>query len=1379
MRQSRIYHAAFAVPMMVFVLLSAAGVAQERPSRRVFRESVSVTTDSQVVKRLGTAQDHLAGQQWDEAVPILQQIIETRGNTMLPLETGRYGNAADFCHLLISRLSPDGLAAYRRRVDPQAAEWLDQAEASLDPALFQRVLSVAFNSSSGDDALWRLGSLAFEQGRFAAARQHWQQLVPPVRADEDEKEAAALPYLTYPDSSFEPAAVRARLILCTIFEGDGERAERELDVFERYHSLAEGTLTGQSGRLSDILRNTLKESRDWWLGRVIPDEMMTFAGRPDRNPMPVKEHSPGRQRWTRRLPEIQFSGQSPPALRGPQWQMRFHPVVYRDTIYLCTSHSIFALDLATGQSARWPGDPVPAAGKISRTGVPAEAVSKTGLDGSQRTVMLDADTEDTRIFTNSTEESFRIIRDPIGITRYTLTIADGRLYARMGPPISRRSPHEGSAISEIVGLDIETGQGLLVFRVTSDILDADAASPEATAWSFEGTPLVANGRVYVSARRGTPEDEIAVACFDAASSQLLWQQRICSNLNTVFDRSSLLDHRLLTLGDGRLFLTTGTGAIASLDAETGKLLWVVTYDNGARTADRRTTFLDESNHPARNGLLPCVYHRGTVYAAAPDANRLFALDATTGQLVWQSEQAAGEWLRHLLGVVGDRLIACGNQLVAFDIHTGATAWRISHPNPDAWTHGRGILTDRSVYWPLRNEIVRVSIRSGEIQRRFQLTKSDGLQGGHLLIVGDRMLVVAHDRISVLRNLDVPPPAATDGPVGALPLDDATHSSLEEALRRARAAEELFRPDVASALFRSAQQRAVAPQLTAEQRQYGSHVAARGLVRSNLALAGVSPGPARAAYLQTVWQTVRAHPKAFSAEEHIQALLDLCANESDGHRLQKTAEQFLKESEFAREAWLRPLFWGDPVQETVAEAVRQTISGRPVDSSRFPPAESANHAATTEGPRRLLRRVWTRKIRADSLVLMPTDAAAPGLKFLIQDKELTGVDAESGHLAWQTPVAGVFEQAARVPLGNSKVGLLLLGTSEAHLRDADSGRHRWSQRWPQTVRFEIVSQASRTDDDSALLCIDSSRVTALNIQTGQRLWSFPPEHQAAGPTDSGRLGSPSTFLRMGQKAVFLASHSADAFLLDLRTGFPLARIPDADLPAAGQWIPTATEDAGLAASIWKSSRLRIQSFGGQGTSRLAKRKLGIGLHRPVLLTDQPPFTLLIENGLMAERINVTSAQPAWRIRFDSPVENPGHMIKLTRDAFFVASSGVLKRIQLENGNVKWHQRLGEGTWWIPQTHGRLILAAGSWPDKHGKHQSEVVLCETRSGRPVQRVRFPGKIHFGDVHCGGDVVLVRCGTTLHGLVAGGRPVSAPARSGNRGPATPHGDQAAFEF
>lgn len=1374
-RKSSLTELAFAVAVLV---APAIGIAQDG-ARQVFRESVSVTTDSQVVKRIGTAQDHLAEKEWDEAVPILQQIIETSGEALLPLETGRYGNAADFCHLLISRLPPEGLAAYRERVDLQAAEWLEQAELSLDPVLFGRVVSVAFNSSSGDDALWQLGSLAFEQGRYAVARQHWQQLVAPVQPPrENGQEPVELPYLTFPDSSFDVASVRARLILCTIFEGHGERARRELEVFEKLHPEAEGTLAGQTGLLSDILKTTLKTSRQWRLGRVIPDELTTFAGKPDRNPLPVKEHSPGSRQWTRRLPEIQFRGQAPPALRGPQWQLCFHPVVYRDVVYLCTSHSIFALDLATGESPRWSGEPPESGDEEKAEGDDSprdegdEEENPGGLDGVPRTVVRNADTERTRIFTNSTENAHRIIRDPIGITRYTMTVADGRLYARMGPPISRRSPHEGAAISEIVGLDIESGQGLLVFRVTSDILDPDAASPEATAWSFEGTPLVADGRVYVTARRGTPEDEIAVACFDASSSQLLWQQRVCSNLSTVFDRSSLLDHRLLTMGDGRLFLTTGTGAIASLDAATGRILWIVTYDSGARTPDRRTTFLDEANHPARNGLLPCVYHRGTVFAATPDANRLFALDATTGQLVWQAEQASGEWLRHILGVVDDRLIACGNQLMAFDIHTGATAWRIAHPNPDAWTHGRGVLTSRSVYWPLRGEIVRVSIRSGEIQRRFQLTRSDGLEGGHLAVVGDRMLLITHDRITALRNRDAPPPADPDRPMGQrgeIP-GEAARSSLDRALLRARAAEDRFRPDIATAQFRSALERAARPELTPEEKDYGQHVAARGLVRSSVALANVSRGPAKQPYLQTAWRTAWAHPRAFCSSERIERLVDFAESEPDRREASLAVERFQAESGVAAEAWLFPLQFGEPVRQTVSAALDAAANGN------APPASgqvSIKPVKTPQTSARLLRRSWVREVSPESRVFVPRGHESLTPRFLIQDEKLTCLRSSNGTQLWEA-LAGIdVRQVFQLPASQSESvelaeSMLLFGEDTIQCRDAESGEVRWSTRWPGRVRFEF---AQRSQARPLVLCIADDSVTAVDPHSGAEQWRFPPRSQSAGASDSGRRRTlRSSFFRNGTFGLFQSIDQADSFLLDLQTGFPLARA-EADLPAEGQLKFDGTHDGKLpelhtgkrgwaVVSASRDKRLIIRRFVPDMPARLIRSgELGIGLHVPVLLDDQSPFGLLIENGLMVERFDVPRGLTVWRRRLAAPLAAPHRMTATIQDALFATTGGKLTCYSLADGDEVWQRQLGEGRWWIAEANQLSLISVGV-KSQLPETETELVLLNARSGDAVQRFRFPGQADFGGVHCGRRVAFVRCGNTLHGLSA--REVQSPIQT-----------------
>jgi outer membrane protein assembly factor BamB len=1362
--------------------------AQNSPTRRRFRESVSIATDSQVMKRLGTAQDHLAAQEWGEAVPILQQLIETSGDTLLPVETGRYWNAADHCHLLISRLPAEGLAVYRTRVDPQAAEWFEQAEKSLDPALFERVVSLAFNSSSGDDALWRLGSLAFEQGRYAVARHHWQLLVPPARpTPEDAQEPTDSPYLTYPDSTFDADIVHARLILCTIFEGDGERGGRELAAFQKLHPDAEGTLAGQTGRLSEILKATLKQSEGWWLGRAVPDEVRTFAGQPSRNPLPASEQSPGPRLWTRRLPEIRFRGPAPPALRGPQRLLAYFPVVYRDTVYLCTSHSIFALDLATGGSPNWPPDPnwPPEAGGGEKTDAsPANSVGEEtddaksppaeqpGLDGEQRRVLLDADQESTRIFTNSTEDAYRIIRNPVGIARYTMTVADGRLYARMGPPISRRSSHEGSAISEIVGLDIESGQGLLVFRVTSDILDPDASSPEATAWSYEGTPVVHDGRVYVSARRGTPEDEISVACFDAASSQLLWQQRVCSNLGPDIDRSSLLDHRLLTLGDGRLFLATGTGAIASLDAATGRILWIVTYDSGAHAA-QPTSSLSNVNHPSRNGLLPCVYHRGMVFVATADANRVFALDAMTGQLAWQVENKPDEWVRHLLGVVRGRLIVSGNHLAALDIFTGETAWKISHPNADAWTHGRGAVTADSVYWPLRTEIARVSIRSGAVQRRFQLTRSDGLAGGNLVIAGGRLLVVTHDQITVLKNLDAPaaPPAKEEEKVGELSPAESTR----RALHSARAAEDIFQPHVAAAQFRSALRLASSPQLLPERRAQVEHVSARGLVRCSLALAGVSPEPAKRPYFQTAWLTTAAHPHAFSPAERIRTILDFAGSEPDPRTTERAVRAFAEQTGLAQEPWLLPLQYGEPVQKTVAELLQQATDRGFPEASPQPIRPSA--LPVVNRPAHLLRRSWTQSISETAKVLAPVSwqkGVAPRL--LIQDSTLTCVDAAKGTPLWKTAAGENSLRAFLISGGptqsaTSSDGLILVGEKSAQSRDADTGQIRWSIRWPEPIQFFLTEFEAGS---RRLLCLADESISAVDAASGAELWRFPPRHQQPGIPSSAIRNPHAVFLHSGTVGFFQPRGLANSYLLDLRTGFPQTRNATLQpLPNNSQLIfdedgaslttglgITSTGVRWTVAGVSENNRLSLSHFASDNSpQRSSLRELGIGLHSPVLLADDSPFTVLIENGFMAERIDVRSGTPLWRVRLESPLDDPRSMTALTGTALFATVDGFLKRFALLDGATEWQRDLGEGSWQIVDATEQILFALGTTENSSSPH-SELLLCDGRSGDFVQRLRFPERIEFDDVHIGSGFVIVRAGNTLHGLAA--REVQSPMQT-----------------
>jgi len=661
-----------------------------------FRESVNVGRDAQVIRTLETAREHLAGQRSDEVVPLLQQQIETQGDSIVPVETGRYLNTAAACHLLLAALPPEGLAIYRQRVDPQARDLFREGQERLDERPLQRIVTNLLCSSYGDDALWLLGELAFERGAFDQARQHWELLVPPV-TNPDSDMLSPSRHLTFPDPQFAPAEVRFRLILCSLFERDAVRAERELAVFERLHAGELTTVAGTKTGMVDWLRRELQ---------TLQREAIARAGRVSSD---VEVPDLAAVLWSRTLPENRFLGPSLRLTTGGSRPLATYPLVHEDTVFVAGSDSIFAFDLRSGQP-KW---------------------SANGSDSGE-------------IFTNTLDRPWRPHMPLAGVAAYTMTLSDGRLYARTGPPLLRRSRNEGNAFSEIIGLDIASRQGELVFHVTSNVLDPDAESPEATNWTFEGTPVVADGRVYASLRQGSPEDQVFAVCFDAETSRLNWSRRVCSSLRNIPDHFNETGHRQLTLADGRLFLATDSGAIAALEARTGRLLWIVTYPGLAEETPA------EMSDPRRHGLSVCLHHQGVVYAAPADSSQLFALDAATGEAVWV--QPAPERILHLLGVAEGRLIVCGASLWALNAQNGELAWperRVGFNDAGSAGFGRGVLTSRHVYWPLHDGLLQVDHRTGQIVDRIELREAFGQTGGHLLIANGILLIAQTDRLVAL------------------------------------------------------------------------------------------------------------------------------------------------------------------------------------------------------------------------------------------------------------------------------------------------------------------------------------------------------------------------------------------------------------------------------------------------------------------------------------------------------------------------------------------------------------------------------------------------------------------------------------------------------
>ncbi|MDA1164955.1 MAG: PQQ-binding-like beta-propeller repeat protein, partial [Planctomycetota bacterium] len=168
------------------------------------------------------------------------------------------------------------------------------------------------------------------------------------------------------------------------------------------------------------------------------------------------------------------------------------------------------------------------------------------------------------------------------------------------------------------------------------------------------------------------------------------------------------------------------------------LQWVVTYQS---RGDETPHELSDSR---RHGLAPCLFYRGVVFAAPDDSDLLLALDATTGQPVWS--QPSPDRILQVVGVADGRLILSGQSVWAVDAGSGQAAWpeRVGFADPAGRGYGRPALSHDYLYWPTRDEILRIDHRNGRIAGRIRLREDFSQSGGNLAIADGKLLIAQPD-----------------------------------------------------------------------------------------------------------------------------------------------------------------------------------------------------------------------------------------------------------------------------------------------------------------------------------------------------------------------------------------------------------------------------------------------------------------------------------------------------------------------------------------------------------------------------------------------------------------------------------------------------------
>ena len=742
--------------------LATAQVAPPRESELSPRVELEIA-DANVRAQLDHARDLIARRQWADAFDLLDQVRGIDSARLVPAPGAstaddgfcRYLPLRDYCRIwmeYLGRGSAEALQRHRQTIDGLVETWIGGTLQGADEALLGRIAEQAALSSRADEALLRLGDFCCERGDFAGARKFWERIhpafrvpavtgsrgsegmagpppaglpwwqvlrgvaaplasidAPSVSAGQDRSEptsdwrvwdeflsaefrASSNPDLladAIPDSRIELADLRARMVLVSILERAWTRARVELQLLRRDHAGAEGVLGGRRGNWVAMLTALLSEESAGISAQSLSD-WPTFAGSDTRSPrrVPAALADPA-PLWSLDLPAVSAAGSEvssgrPRVAEDAEAALSYHPIVVGDRLYYLDLGGLHALELHSG-----------------------------------RPVSMDLSTDGSALVCASERERVRP-RTPrgFGVPRFTLHHAQGLLYGKLYARMSDSAegpPWAAAEHAELLVVDLHAD-----FRV---VQRWKFPQPEyGEEWTLDGAPVADEQRFYFSARR---QDQVRtqshVFCVERRTGELVWRQFVTAAETPRRARALDLGHALLTLSHGRLYFNSNLGGVAAMRTSDGRIEWLCRYPR----AEYVVGDPDRANRYLYRDLNPCLLERGSLIVAPADSDRTFALDAITGDLLWSTDGDRATDLVHLLGVVGDCLIASGDALYWLDVWTG----RIVAQFPDARLdapgfplasprgHGRGILVGGEVWFPTEQGILAFAQQPREVAAR--------------------------------------------------------------------------------------------------------------------------------------------------------------------------------------------------------------------------------------------------------------------------------------------------------------------------------------------------------------------------------------------------------------------------------------------------------------------------------------------------------------------------------------------------------------------------------------------------------------------------------------------------------------------------------------
>jgi outer membrane protein assembly factor BamB len=756
-------------------------------------QNVTVNDSTEARRDIATARGMERLKEWNKAAGWYQEVLTKYHARVIPWKADSHNVINSYRGIVyqvqesLAKWPEDGVKAYRARYESAAAAMVEAAGPQ-DAGALQAVLDSYFITEAGKIAGMKLIDLHMESGDFDAAARVGGLLLDWYPADHLIAERPRLLYRT---------AVAQHLC-----GNEKAAASRAAELKQKFADAA-GSIYGKDVVLSQSLEKLLL-AKAAIARHLSPDSWMTFSGSPDRAQISTAQGNMGARLFSVELP-ARASSKGPDATGLKQRsQMEeaegrtigIMPVVDGGSLFFQDGARIWAVGLDSG---------IPLPGWVQTHGSKGfyQLKSSATLRNQQYTLTL-------------TENSV------LGVLGQSTRLQ--MYYAAQGQEL----PGGADAGTRLVCLDRETGRER--WKILSATLGGDNLQDEEKerlrSLDFSGSPLVVGDSVYIIGRGGKDLqfENCYLLCFDLATGQYRWSCFVASS-NTASNFGGDPSQGGLTLSHlsyegGRVYLLTNLGALASIDAAKGSIVWLSLYprDGMFNNEDpnvqlnfrfRRPRAVPTLNlRPWENN--PVFTQDGKLFFMPTDGKFLLVYDASSGQELKRisvedfQEDNISDRPNALVAIVGEWIILQGQEHVygvrwqkydsdktfvandaALNIWKNHLMGAGDQSLPSSGSiRGRAFVTFDSVYVATTRFLLRLSFKGAlKVADKYPSSRDtwDDKEGpGNVVITNEYVIVAGKSSVDVYTDMSLAR-AKLDREIAAAPDDAAVRLHYAEVM----------------------------------------------------------------------------------------------------------------------------------------------------------------------------------------------------------------------------------------------------------------------------------------------------------------------------------------------------------------------------------------------------------------------------------------------------------------------------------------------------------------------------------------------------------------------------------------------------------------------